>query len=127
MIHNSLFLVLGSGIFFLMFFNMAICSYVAFSKLEQVESHLENCKLVERNRRVFGSGFFGRTYRLSQIGGMLIYPKILVRNGEANPEEIQKLPKDLRRWVVVPIGTGAMLFSLLVILWACGKHTGWLE
>lgn len=113
--------------FIFIFTDMAVCTYVAFYKLDKVESHFKNCKLVENNQRIWGGGFFGRSYRLSQIGGMLIYPKIIVKNGEANFEEIQKLPASLRRWVVFPLSAGVMLFFVLAIIWIYGKYNGWIE
>lgn len=114
-------------LFILIYLNLSVWIYVAFAKLEKIESHLENCELVENNRHIWGGGPLGRIYRLMQIGGMLFSPKIIEKNGEADLEEIRALPVSLRRWTLIPIGTGTVLFAAMIILWGYGEYAGWLE
>nr|WP_297459249.1 hypothetical protein [uncultured Halomonas sp.] len=114
-------------LFILIYLNLSVCLYVAFAKLAKIESHLENCKLVENNRYIWGGGPIGRMYRLMQIGGMLFFPKIIRKNGEADLEEIRRLPIPLRRWVTFPAGTLIALSAAMIALWGYGEYTGLLE
>ena len=66
-------------------------------------------------------------YRLMQISSMLLFPKPIVKNGEADLEDIQNLPISLRRWVRIPFNIGLALSIFMFVLWAWGKHAGWLE
>ncbi|SHF24980.1 hypothetical protein SAMN02745148_02175 [Modicisalibacter ilicicola DSM 19980] len=106
---GTLYVYLLGGMFALIFSNIAVWLYVAFFKLSQVEKHLSNCQLVENNRRIWGGGPFGRMYRLMQISSMLLFPKPIVKNGEADLEDIQNLPISLRRWVRIPFNVGLAL------------------
>ncbi|HET8790051.1 MAG TPA: hypothetical protein VFM75_02490 [Modicisalibacter sp.] len=109
-------------LFLLIFSNIAVWLYVAFTKLTQIENHLANCKLVNNNRRIWGGEPIGRVHRLAQINGMLSFPKIIVKNGEADLEEIMGLPVSLRRWVKIPFGTGVALLFAMIILYVYGKY-----
>lgn len=100
-------------------------TYVAYSKLDKIESHLKNCKLVENNRRIWGGGPVGRTYRLMQVSGMVLFPKPIVKNGEADLEEILRLPTPLRRWIKIPSISGLVLLSMMVVLYIYGNY--WLD
>lgn len=98
------------------YLNLMAWLYVAYTKLEKIENHLKNCKLVNNNRYIWGGGPIGRVYRLAQINGMLRFPRIIVKNGEADLEEIRNLPTPLRRWVKIPFMTGLVFFASLFIL-----------
>lgn len=114
----SVFIIVG------LWLQITLWLYVAYAKLSNIESHLKSCKLVENNRYIWGGGPLGRMYRLMQISGMLFFPKIIARNGEADLEEIRELPISLRRWATIPASTGTALFCAMIILWAYGKYIG---
>nr|WP_297460126.1 hypothetical protein [uncultured Halomonas sp.] len=109
----------------LIWLQIILWTYISYSKLEKIENYLENCKLVENNRRIWGGGPLGRMYRLAQISGMLFFPKIIAKNGEADLEEIRNLPISLRRWAIIPACTGATLFAAMIALYIYGKY--WLN
>nr|WP_297459151.1 hypothetical protein [uncultured Halomonas sp.] len=115
----SVFIIVG------LWLQIALWLYVAYAKLEDIENHLANCKIVKNNRYIWGGGPIGRAHRLAQINGMLCFPNIIVKNSEADLEEIMRLPVSLRRWVKIPFGTGAVLFIAMIVLWAYGKYIGW--
>ncbi|SHE70690.1 hypothetical protein SAMN02745148_00916 [Modicisalibacter ilicicola DSM 19980] len=123
----DLYAYIWGALFVLIFSNIAVCLYVAFFKLSLIESHLANCKLVENNRDIWRGGLFGRMYRLGQISGMIFFPSPIVKNGEADLEEIQRLPAELKRWVKIPYATMALLSIAMLVLWAWGKQAGWLK
>lgn len=117
----SVFIIVG------LWLQIALWLYVAYAKLEKIEGHLRNCKLVENNRYIWGGGPLGRMYRLMQISGMLFFPRIIEKNGEADLKEIRRLPISLRRWVVIPAGTGIAIVAAMIILWGYGEYSGWFD
>lgn len=98
------------------YLNLMVWLYIAYTKLEVIENHLNNCDLVKFNRRIWGGGPLGRMYRLMQISGILVYPKVVVKNGGGDLEEIRNLPTPLRRWIKIPFITGLISFVSLFIL-----------
>nr|WP_301293641.1 hypothetical protein [Pseudomonas sp. GGS8] len=78
-------------------------TYVSFFKLAEIESFLKESYFVARNRRVMGSSFYGRTWRLSHISIMLLLDYDFLWGSDPDAiDEIARFPLSLRRWVIIP-------------------------
>ncbi|MFJ7285318.1 hypothetical protein [Pseudomonas sp. NPDC099000] len=108
--------------------NLAIMVYVGLFKLKEMESHLENCYLIQANRRENGYGFFSRRYRLNLITAMLSKPpSLLLLDDPRALEDIRCFPLHLRRWIEIPYRINACSFIGMFVVYGWGKYIGLLE
>ncbi|ALI00510.1 hypothetical protein C1Y08_08425 [Pseudomonas sp. FW306-02-F02-AA] len=104
-------------LFTLIFINLAVMAYVSLFKLDEIESHLTHCYLVQSNRRDMGNGLYGRRYRLSQITAILRgRASVLLINNPQALEDIRRFPPHLRRWVIIPFRMAAFSFGGVLVL-----------
>lgn len=103
--------------FFLILTNAAVLLWVAFFRLEQIEHALGKSKLnIDAKRMGSNIGLLGRQYRLSTAIGALFFTNMYVQKGLVDPDDVRNMPPHLKRWILIPTVTGAVLL-LLSLLW----------
>ncbi|SHF25006.1 hypothetical protein SAMN02745148_02176 [Modicisalibacter ilicicola DSM 19980] len=115
---KELYIPLWGGLFLLIFVDLAILVYVAFTKLEEVEKYLKNSSEVIVQRRIWGGGVVGRIMRLTRVGGLLMHPEFYQKHGLVDIKEVQSMPRGLRLWVVIPGFIILVLCIAMFSLWA---------
>ena len=118
---EELYTSLWGGLFILIFIDLAILAYVAFTKLEEVENYLKNSSEVITQRRIWGGGLVGRIMRLTRVGGLLMHPELYQKHGLVDIKDVQRIPRGLRRWVVIPGFIILVLCIAMFSLWACDE------
>jgi hypothetical protein len=109
-------------LFTLMVINLIFMLYVAFAKLEEIESHLKKSSIVESNY-LAGGGPIGRILRLGRISGLLCAEKPFLRRND--PQAIQDLvnfPRALRRWINIPFHIATTCTVCMIALWIWGEY-----
>lgn len=102
--------------FLLSVLNIGLMLYVSQKKLHLVQAKLTGCKLISDTKsNVLGLGFIGRFFALSITAIILILSRTLSGNKLVDPDEIRRLPKELRRWVTVPVATSWALLVVILI------------
>ncbi|MGL6245823.1 hypothetical protein [Pseudomonas sp.] len=108
--------------------NLVMMVYVGLFKLKEMESLLENCYLIQANRRENGYGFFSRRYSLNLITAMLSKPpSLLLLDDPRALDDIRCFPLHLRRWIEIPYRMNACSFVGLVVVFGWGKYIGLLD
>ncbi|MHC8394157.1 hypothetical protein ACYZT8_10930 [Pseudomonas sp. LB3P93] len=113
------------GCLSIMFMFLFFWVYISFSKLGELESHLNESYFVGRNRRVMGNGFYGRYCRLSHISTMFFLDDASLCSSDPHAmDEIKRFPLRLRRLVTIPYQFFCYSFLGFCVFWLCGKLFG---
>lgn len=103
-------------IFAPMLLAIVVQCYVAHKYTERVESLLTNCSFVTGNKNTFQhAGLLGKVMRMGLISMVLATPKIFVRRGLIDLNEVKRFPPQIRRLLVSLLGIHIVLFAALVI------------
>ncbi|KJZ43101.1 MULTISPECIES: hypothetical protein [Pseudomonas] len=90
--------------------------YVAHKYTERFESLLTNCTFVTGNKNAFQhAGLLGKVMRTGLISMVLAIPKVFVRRGLIDFNEVKRFPSRMRRLLVSLLGIHIVLFAALVI------------
>ncbi|MGV8890735.1 MAG: hypothetical protein ACOH2P_22425 [Pseudomonas sp.] len=113
-----LYVAIVIALFFLMALNLAVMVYVSFFKLNEMESHLTHCYLIQANNKG-GDGLYSRRHRLNLITAIIRKcPSRLLLDDPLALEDIQRFPLHLRRWIEIPYRINACsVFGIFVL---CG-------
>lgn len=108
--------IMGGAIFmsFVCILNtLYLCRY-----LPEILKALERCRQVNLNVRIFQYlGVFGKVCLIYQISGMLIWPKLEIRGGFLDAEDVAGFPPHLLR--LLKINMAFMVFGTIWFIVAC--------
>ena len=74
-----------------------------------------------------GKDPFGRLFMMGTIAGVLLTPKLYLKDGGADPDDIEKFPKQLKTIIAIQYGLVVFTGSSMFALWGVGKYMGWLK
>lgn len=90
--------------------------YVAHKYTERFESLLTNCTFVTGNKNVYQhAGLMGKVMRTGLISMVLAMPRIFVRRGLIDLEEVKRFPPQMRWLLVSLLGIHIVLLAALAI------------
>lgn len=107
-------------------FWLMIALHLAYTKLGEILDLLKNCSAVRIRAPLRSMGIPGRLLLIGGISGIVTFPKTLLRRGELCAQDLEQLPRPLRRrlialqWGLI-IGVAAMLLGLVI------RELGWLS
>lgn len=108
---------LGAGLFIftgcLVFLGIAL--YVAYTKLEEMLSHLKNCPAVMIKAPFKNGGPWGKLFVLGGIVSVIKTPGLYTPDGGASIEDIANFPKALRARIITLYRVGGYFFSALML------------
>lgn len=124
---QEVFAYLNGLVFLGMILGLAVALYLAYAKLDLMLGYLRNCPAVMVRAPFKNGGPAGRLFVLSGIIGVVVTPRIYLRDGGAVQEDLDNFPADLKRLLVVFQTVGWVLLGALVVLFVAKKLTDWLD
>ena len=106
----------GAILCILLFILCGIMLYVAYFKLDEMESHLQNCPVVMDNKAAWnGMGPSDRTNRVTHISMIFDSSKLWHNTDKVDMDEIRNFPVPLKRWLLYPFYLANVLFPAMGI------------
>ncbi|WP_330212420.1 hypothetical protein [Pseudomonas sp. Z18(2022)] len=93
--------------------------YLAYRKLEVMESHLNKCRLVEFHSGFWGSSPRGRMLRLGAVYAALVFTKRNARRGIIDLQQVQDFPKGMKYLLHCTAIFGLMWITAAAIFYFC--------
>ena len=110
--HSIRFWVFIIDICGLLFF-LSAASYIIYKKLDELLSHLKNCRAITKLSSLRNEGLQGKLMLLGQISSLIIFPNRRVLSGDADIQDIKNFPPSLRRLITTLY---TLLWILLIVL-----------
>lgn len=98
-----------------MFVWIAIALHIAYTKMDTMLEYLKNSSSVMALAPLKRGGPWGRLLLIGGISGFVTFPNFYIRRGGVNPEDLRKLPKPLKRQLVVLQWSAITLFISLML------------
>jgi hypothetical protein len=115
------------SVFVLILLSLALWLYTAYTRMDEMLKHLSNCRAIQIRKLLMGKDPFGRLFMMGTIAGVLLTPKFYLKDGGADPDDIAKFPKHLKRVIAIQYGLLVLAGTLMFALWGIGKYMGWLK
>jgi len=114
-------LILGMGMFLLIFISQGILLYAAYFKLDHIEKHFSSYGW-RRARSNVRNGPIDRMRRLREIGELMGTPNRFCMFDHESFREAELLPTQLKRWVVIPRTLIFIAFGIILFWWVCDGY-----
>ncbi|MFJ2714262.1 hypothetical protein ACIOZM_25855 [Pseudomonas sp. NPDC087346] len=108
----------GVPLFVLFFLNYAFSAYIATHKLEEIQSHLSNSRFIASYRGDNSSPIIFKVRNLGVAYSLLAFK--FIRNMDPGvTDEVEKFPRELRRWIIIPghINLFCILWFASILAW----------
>lgn len=115
------------SVFVLILLSLALWLYTSYTRMDEMLKHLSNCRVIQIRRPLIRKDPFGRLFMMGTIAGVLLTPKLYLNDGGADPDDIVKFPKRLKRIVAIQYGLLVLSAASMFVLWGLGKYMGWLK
>lgn len=102
---TGLLICIGVGLFF------------AYTKMDLMLSHLKNCPAITIRIFLMDTGPSGRLHLLGAITGLIIWPRLYLRDGGACADDLKRFPANLKRKLITLHWATCVFFSILLILY----------
>lgn len=79
---------------------MGIGLYLTYTRLPAMLEALRHCRDVMLWANLKDAGPFGRLILLARISATVLFPRLLVKRGLADLDDIQHFPSRLRKWLI---------------------------
>ncbi len=97
---------------------MIVQCYIAHRYTERFESFLTNCTYVTGNKKIFQhAGLLGKVMRTGSVSLVLAIPRIFLRRGLIDFNEVKRFPPNMRRLLVSMLGIHIVLLTALTIFY----------
>lgn len=114
---NVEYFLLGSCVFLLLSFPMVFSAM--FKKLDEAERYMQYSSFIVGCRHTFRKApFEGRPQRVYAMAIVLLFPKIIQWRGMVAVEDVEKIPRHLKYWMLIP--------TLVTVLSCTGLFISWL-
>jgi len=118
---DTIVLVIGLIYFVGAFISIGISLHLAYTKMDVMLNHLQNCPAVMIRAPLRNAGPWGNMLLLGAIMGVMTTPKIYLRDGGANAEDLKNFPADLKQKLIVLQWTGWGLLLVMLGLFVAIK------
>ncbi|AVO56712.1 hypothetical protein [Pseudomonas chlororaphis] len=115
------------SVFVLILLSLALWLYTSYTRMDEMLKHLSNCRAIQIRKPLMGKDPFGRLFMMGTIAGVLLTPKLYLKDGGADPDDIAKFPKHLKRVIAIQYGLLVLAGTSMFALWGVGKYMGWLK
>ncbi|WP_223526710.1 hypothetical protein [Pseudomonas sp. BF-B-26] len=96
-----------------LFILLGVALHLAYTKMDTMLSHLNNCPAVMVREPFKNGGPWGRLFLLSGIIGVVTAPHIYLRDGGASAEDLMNFPALLkRRLILIKRGAWGLLCAM---------------
>lgn len=104
---------------------LAVQAYITHRHYDRIIAAFPNSLGVRNYQRLWaGFDFVSRCMQVGSTGGFVIWPKIHIRQGTLDPEEVRNFPSDIKRLMRVSVGLLFFGFAWLLIAVALLKLSG---
>lgn len=110
---DTIFLVISLIDFVGAFISISISLHLAYTKMDVMLNHLQNCPAVMIRAPFRNGGPWGNMFLLGAIMGVMTTPRLYLRDGGACAEDLKNFPAGLRRKLVILQWTG---WGLLLVM-----------
>ena len=101
--------------FILLFIGVALFLYVSYFKLNEIESHLQNCPTIISNKKFWsGIGPHSRAQRLINASIVLRSHREWHEAEKPDMDEVRNFPTNLKRWVFYPFYYSYAFFLITI-------------
>lgn len=102
----------------IMLLSIPLTFFVMFKKLDAAERYVEHSDYVILHRRIFRNApFEGRQVRLFAMAIIILIPKVLQWRRLVRVEDVEKIPRHLKYWMVIPTLMGFTSITVMCISW----------
>lgn len=112
---DKIFLCIGIIDFGGIFVWIGVALHLAYTKMDVMLGHFKNCPAVMNRVPLNNTGPWGRLFVQGAIMGLMTTPRLYLRDGGANAEDIKSFPAGLKRKLVILHWGG---WALLLVM--CG-------
>jgi hypothetical protein len=98
---DKVFLCISLSGFGGVFVCLGIGLHLAYTKMDLMLDYLKNCPSVMNRTFFLNSGPLGRLFVLGGITGLMISPRLYLRDGGASADDLKNFPVDLKRKLIV--------------------------
>jgi hypothetical protein len=110
---DTIFLIIGLIDFVGAFISIGISLHLAYTKMDVMLNHLQNCPAVMIRAPFRNGGPWGNMFLLGAIMGVMTTPRLYLRDGGACAEDLKSFPADLNQKLVTLQWTG---WGLLLVM-----------
>ncbi|MGO4003305.1 hypothetical protein ABVN23_19700 [Pseudomonas fluorescens] len=116
---DKIFLTAGLLDFGGIFIWIGINLHLAYTKMDYMLEHLKNCSLIKTLTPLNQGGPWGKFLLVGGISGVLTFPGMYIKRGNADADDIKNFPALLKRklvvlhWVCITLLIG--LFTLFIL------------
>jgi hypothetical protein len=103
---DKIFLCVGLIDFVGILIIIGISLHLAYTKMDVMLNHLQNCPAVMIRAPLRNGGPWGNMFLLGAIMGVMTTPRLYLRDGGASAEDLKNFPAVLRRKLIVLQWTG---------------------
>lgn len=118
---DTIFLIIGLIDFVGAFISIGISLHLAYTKMDVMLNHMQNCPAVMIRAPFRNGGPWGNMFLLGAIMGVMTTPRLYLRDGGACAEDLENFPADLKRKLVILQWTGWGLLLVMVGLTAVAE------
>ncbi|QDG57354.1 hypothetical protein [Pseudomonas sp. NIBRBAC000502773] len=102
----------------LMLLSFPIVFSVMFKKLDAAERYMQYSSFIVGCRHTFRNApFEGRPQRVYAMGMVILIPKVIQWRGMVLAEDVEKIPRNLKYWMVIPTVTAYLSAVGMTISW----------
>ncbi len=103
---------------FVMILSFPLFFWAMFKKLDAAERYVENSAYIVVHRDIFRHApFDGRPQRLVAMTIIILVPKVLQWRRLVRVEDVEKIPRQLKYWMVIPTLIGFTSLTVMCISW----------
>lgn len=102
----------------IMLLSIALTFFVMFKKLDAAERFVEHSDYVNMHRRIFRNApFEGRQVRVFAMATIILIPKVLQWRRLVRVEDVEKIPRHLKYWMLIPTLIAFTSATIMCISW----------
>ena len=114
---------LGMGSVILMLLSFPLIFFAMHKKLDAAERYVQYSIYLVVHKRIFRNAHFeGRPQRVFAMATIILIPKILQWKRLVLVEDVEKIPRHLKYWMVIPALATCLSFAGMFLSWLFIKN-----
>lgn len=102
----------------IMLLSIPLTFFVMFKKLDAAERYVEHSDYLIAHKRIFRNApSEGRQVRVVAMATIILMPKVLQWRRLVRAEDVEKIPRHLKCWMVIPSLIGFISITVMCISW----------